>query len=246
LNAKKAVLLKDLDAIGDISETMANYSKSLAGDTVAPRQAERFFESLLTRTREISSTRADLEEEILQLSRQIDVLSSTETKKKGKTNGEVTVVIMAKNATDVELRLTYRMSSPMLVELLPPTVLLLLASCQIRDMVCGVRATRHFGSWRSRLVGIPALSCPHHTEHRGRLDKRRAHIEHRRHGPIKPDDSHSQSYEDSTPTIFFSLQCRASADTIPCSATATPISYYSDGEGSAVATHCYRWSCCCG
>ena len=140
LNAKKAVLVKDLDAIDDISETMVNYSKSLAGDTVAPRQAERFFESLLTRTRDISSTRADLEEEILQLSRQIDVLSSSETKKKGKTNGEVTVVIMAKNATDVELRLTYRMSSPMLVELLPLTVLL---PRQLSDTRHGLRRTSY-------------------------------------------------------------------------------------------------------
>ena len=113
------MLVKDLDAIDDISETMVNYSKTLAGDSVAPGQAERFFESLLTRTRDISSTRADLEEEILQLSRQIDVLSSTETKKRGKTNGEVTVVIMAKKATDVELRLTYRMSSPCLLSFFP-------------------------------------------------------------------------------------------------------------------------------
>jgi hypothetical protein len=97
---------------------MVNYSKSLNGDSVAPRQAERFFESLLIRTRDISSTRVDLEEEILQLSRRIDVLSSSETKKKGTTNGEVTVVIMAKKATDVELRLTYRMSSPILVRFL--------------------------------------------------------------------------------------------------------------------------------
>jgi len=86
---------------------MVNYSKSMSGDSVPPRQAERFFESLLTRSRDISSTRAGLEEEILQLSRQIDRMSSCETKKQGKTNGEVTVVIMAKKATNIELRLTY-------------------------------------------------------------------------------------------------------------------------------------------
>src|SRR6266850_849417 len=122
-------------------------------------------------------------------------------------------------------------------------------------MVCSVRATRHFGSWCSRIVGIPALSCPHHTEHWGRLDRRWAHIEYRRHGPIEPDDSHSQSYEDSTPTLFFRL--RASADAIPCSAAAILISAAatlisaaatlisdSDAEGSAVATHWLRWPCC--
>ena len=56
-----------------------------------------------------SSTRADLEEEILQLSRQIDLLSSAEKKKEGETNGEISVVIMAKKATNIELRLTHRL-----------------------------------------------------------------------------------------------------------------------------------------
>ena len=194
-----------MEAIDDISETMVSYSKSLAGDSVPPRQAERFFESLLSRSRDISSTHAGLEEEILQLSRQIDVLSSSETKKKGKTNGEVTVVIMAKNATDVELRLSYRMSCPMFVEFLPLTILLL-SSRPIRDMVCRVRTTRHYRCWGSRILGIPALSCPHHAKYRGRLDKRRAHIEYCGHGPIEPDDSRSQSYEDPTPTVAFRLQ----------------------------------------
>jgi hypothetical protein len=63
----------------------------------------------LSRSRSLGSTRAELEEEILQLTRQIDVLSSTEVKKQGMADGEVTVVIMAKQATDIKLRLTYRM-----------------------------------------------------------------------------------------------------------------------------------------
>ena len=67
------MLSKDLDAIDDISGTMSNYSKSLAGDSVSPEQAERFFEGLLSRSRAMTSTRAELEEEILQLSRQIDL-----------------------------------------------------------------------------------------------------------------------------------------------------------------------------
>ncbi|KAF8480302.1 hypothetical protein DFH94DRAFT_630541 [Russula ochroleuca] len=107
LNARKAVLVKDVDTIDDVSETMVTYSKSLAGDSVGPRQAEIFFESLLSRSRTLTSTRADLEEEILQLSRQIDALSSAEKKKEGKTDGEVSMVIMAKKTTDIELRLTY-------------------------------------------------------------------------------------------------------------------------------------------
>ena len=111
LNARKDVLVKDVDAINDIAQTMMTYSHSLFGDSVSPRQAERFFENVLSRSRAMTSTRADLEEEILQLSRQIDALSSAEKKKEGKTDGEVSVVIMTKQPTDIELRLTYRKSS---------------------------------------------------------------------------------------------------------------------------------------
>ncbi|KAI0287205.1 hypothetical protein BC826DRAFT_917531 [Russula brevipes] len=107
LHAQKDVLVRDLETIDDVSETIATYSKSLSGDSVPPRQAERFFESILSRSRERASARADLEEEILQLSRQIDLLSSAEEKKQGRANGEVAVVIMAKRATEIELRLTY-------------------------------------------------------------------------------------------------------------------------------------------
>ena len=53
-------------------------------------------------------TRADLEEEILQPSRQIDLLPSAE-KKQGKTDGEILVVVMVKKATNIELRFTHRM-----------------------------------------------------------------------------------------------------------------------------------------
>jgi hypothetical protein len=111
LKAQKDVLVKDVDAIDDVSDTMVTYSQSLAGDSVPPRQAERFFESLLSRSQAMTSTRADLKEEILQLSCQIDVLSSTEKKKQGKTDGQVSMVIMAKQATDIELRLSCRMLS---------------------------------------------------------------------------------------------------------------------------------------
>lgn len=105
------MLVNDVESINSISQTMMTYSQSLAGDSVSPRQAERFFENLFSRSRDMTSARADLEEEILQLSRQIDALSSAEKKKEGKTDGEVSVVIMSKNPTEIQLKLTYRKSS---------------------------------------------------------------------------------------------------------------------------------------
>jgi hypothetical protein len=108
LKVKKDALIDDKDALEDIASTVIGYSKTLVGDTVSPNRAEKFFENLLTRSQTLRSQRVEMDEEILQLTRQIDVLSSAEERKQGKSDGEVTVVIMAKQATEIELKLTYR------------------------------------------------------------------------------------------------------------------------------------------
>ncbi|KAH9059614.1 hypothetical protein EDB87DRAFT_1735645 [Lactarius vividus] len=107
LQAKKSTLIQDRGALDDISGTMVNYSRTLVGGTVSPDRAGEFFDTLLTRSQTLRTTRVELEEEILQLTRQIDVLSSAEERKQGKSNGEVTVVVVAKQATEIELKLTY-------------------------------------------------------------------------------------------------------------------------------------------
>ncbi|KAH9017128.1 hypothetical protein EDB83DRAFT_2528731 [Lactarius deliciosus] len=107
LKVKKDVLVQDRDAMDDISGTMVDYSRTLVGDKVSPDQAGKFFDTLLTRSQTLRTTRVELEEEILQLTRQIDVLSSAEERKQGKSDGEVTVVIVVKQATEIELKLTY-------------------------------------------------------------------------------------------------------------------------------------------
>ena len=108
LNVKLNARNNDRDALDDMLSTMTTYSKTLMGDTVSPNRAETFFENLLTRSQTLRSQRVEMEEEILQLTRQIDVLLSAEQKKQGLSDGEVTVVIAAKQATEIELKLTYR------------------------------------------------------------------------------------------------------------------------------------------
>jgi len=108
LDVQKQSLINHRDALDDVSDTMISYSKSLAGDNVSPNCAETFFENLLTRSETLRSRRVELEEEILQLTRQIEVLSSAEETKQGSADGEVTVVIAAKQETEIELKLTYR------------------------------------------------------------------------------------------------------------------------------------------
>ncbi|KAH9046194.1 hypothetical protein EDB84DRAFT_1558437 [Lactarius hengduanensis] len=89
LQAKKSALIKDRDALDNISGTMVDYSRTLVGDKT------------------LRTTRNELEEEILQLTRQINVLSSADERKQGKSDGEVTVAVVAKQATEIELKLTY-------------------------------------------------------------------------------------------------------------------------------------------
>jgi hypothetical protein len=108
LKVKEAALVDDRDALDDITYTVTDYSKTLAGSTVSPDQAEKFFENLLAQSQTLRSQGVELDEKILQLTRQIDVLSSAEERKKGKSDGEMTVVVMTKQATEIELKLTYR------------------------------------------------------------------------------------------------------------------------------------------
>ena len=109
LKVKKDALVNDRIALDDIVSTVAGYSRTLVGvDTVSPNRVEKFFENLLTRSQTLRSQRVEMEEEILQLTRKIDLLSWAEGEKRGKSDGEVTVVIMAKQATEIELKLTYR------------------------------------------------------------------------------------------------------------------------------------------
>jgi hypothetical protein len=110
LIARRDKLEGDDEAIYNIYSKMLTYADSLAKNSVPPQEAERFFESLMSRSRAMSSAQADMNEEIVQIEHQIEVLSSSEKKKKGIMDGEVSVVIMAKQPTDIELRLTYRMS----------------------------------------------------------------------------------------------------------------------------------------
>ena len=185
LNARRDLLDENIERYFEVSGMMMTHARSLTGSSMGPQQAETFFESLLSRSCAMASARADLDEEILQLERQTEALSSTRTKKQGRTDGEVSVVIMAKKAADIELRLTYRMlssdSSPRMLTYF--LTVLLFPSCSKCDMVCCIRATRHHGSGRTCTIGIPTLPCPHHTKHRRRLDRRRAHTEYCRHGP---------------------------------------------------------------
>ena len=164
LQVKKDALVDDRISLDGIAGTLIGYSKTLVGDTVSPNRAEKFFENLLTRSQTLRSQRVEMEEEILQLTRKIDLLSSAEERKQGKSDGEVTVVIMAKQATEIELKLTYRTYYQVLLRE-SHYQLFFHFSCPKCDMVRGVRTACNHRCWCSIAIGVSTLPCAHHAKH---------------------------------------------------------------------------------
>ncbi|KAI0042807.1 hypothetical protein FA95DRAFT_1563923 [Auriscalpium vulgare] len=107
LLAKQRRLRKRYDALTAASTTLETYSESLNGEHVSPEQAHDFVSKYLDRSEEIAKAQADLDEEILQLSRTINKLQAEVPVSKGSTNGKVTAVIMTEEQTEIELKLTY-------------------------------------------------------------------------------------------------------------------------------------------
>ncbi|THH11349.1 hypothetical protein EW146_g8074 [Bondarzewia mesenterica] len=107
LEAKKAAIVAEKKAISDAKDVLDSYSKTLKGDDVSPEQADGFVLKYIERMRALVKVGAELDEQILQLSRQIEKETTEGSIKQGKTNGEVTVVVMAKEAAEVELKLIY-------------------------------------------------------------------------------------------------------------------------------------------
>ncbi|KAI0320019.1 hypothetical protein OF83DRAFT_1162652 [Amylostereum chailletii] len=95
---------KSIDTAGAI---MTDYSRSLTGEHVPPKDAESFIQKYVHNSNTFIDTMVELDEEILHLRRKIERLTFEAALKKGKTDGKVTAVVMAKQPTEVKLKLTY-------------------------------------------------------------------------------------------------------------------------------------------
>ncbi|KAI0064999.1 hypothetical protein BV25DRAFT_1914144 [Artomyces pyxidatus] len=107
LTAKKLQLAAQNEALNVSHTALKTYSATLVGEHVPPEKADAFIGMFLKRTEDIGIARMDLDEQILQLTRQIGKLERERAKKRGTTKGVVTVVVMTQQATEVELKLTY-------------------------------------------------------------------------------------------------------------------------------------------
>ncbi|KZV72708.1 hypothetical protein PENSPDRAFT_603927 [Peniophora sp. CONT] len=109
LRAKNATLSQEKRNAESAARLLREYGKSLGGQTqaVPPADADAFLDRYLARGADLARTCARLDEEMLQIQREIQKISAEGSAVKGKTDGRVTAVIMAKAQTEVVLKLTY-------------------------------------------------------------------------------------------------------------------------------------------
>ena len=109
LEEKKALLTQEKNVCESATFLLRDYGKTLSGEHVTPADANTFIGQYLTRGSELARTSAKLAEEILQIQREIDDITTEGSLKKGETDGKVNVTIMAKTQTEVLLKLIYSM-----------------------------------------------------------------------------------------------------------------------------------------
>ncbi|KAI0319141.1 hypothetical protein OF83DRAFT_1163099 [Amylostereum chailletii] len=107
LSSKKTSLKRELDVFKYLFSDLNNYSRGLKGDHVAPDLAMAFFTDYHGKASWIMKEESRLEEEIAQVEKESEKIRRDWSLKKGEVNGKVTVVIMAKQPTNIKLKLTY-------------------------------------------------------------------------------------------------------------------------------------------
>ncbi|VDB88846.1 unnamed protein product [Peniophora sp. CBMAI 1063] len=107
LKAKKATLVQEKYNAESVARLLREYGKTLSGQSVPPLDADAFFDRFLARGSDLARTGARLDEEMLQIQREIQKISAESSTTKGHTHGRVTAVIMAKAQTEAVLKLTY-------------------------------------------------------------------------------------------------------------------------------------------
>ncbi|THH08575.1 hypothetical protein EW146_g8944 [Bondarzewia mesenterica] len=107
LESKKTALVAERQSLKAAAAVLESYAKTLSSNEVSPEQADAFLERYVARSRGLITEGAHLDEKILDLGRKIEEKTMAGSQKKGKTGGKVTVVVMARHASEVKLKLTY-------------------------------------------------------------------------------------------------------------------------------------------
>lgn len=107
LRDKKGLLTQEKNICESATFLLRDYGKTLSGDHVTPADADTFIDQYIARGSTLARTVAKLDEEILQLQREIDDITTKSSINRGEANGRVNVAIMTKMETEVILKLIY-------------------------------------------------------------------------------------------------------------------------------------------
>ncbi|KZV76705.1 hypothetical protein PENSPDRAFT_646156 [Peniophora sp. CONT] len=107
LNDKKTALTQEKNVCESAATLLRDYGKTLSGEHITPADADTFLDRYLARGSALARTVAKLDEEILQVKREIEDITAEGSLKKGETAGKVNVTVMAKSQTEVLLKLIY-------------------------------------------------------------------------------------------------------------------------------------------
>ncbi|KAI0037214.1 hypothetical protein K488DRAFT_39409 [Vararia minispora EC-137] len=107
LTTKKRTLEEHVRNIDQVKSHVASYGASLKAEHIAPADAELFFDRVLARQVAFDERATQLNEEILRVSREIDLKMHENNTRVGNTAGTVTVIVMAREETEVEFKLIY-------------------------------------------------------------------------------------------------------------------------------------------
>ncbi|KAF9550044.1 hypothetical protein CPC08DRAFT_768987 [Agrocybe pediades] len=107
LTVKKKALESERAIRENESQLLLKYAQSLSGEHVTPVQMSQFLESYVAQGRKTVEAITTLNEQIVQVDREIDEEKEKSSSKKGSNRGRVDVVLFAEEEAAVDLKLTY-------------------------------------------------------------------------------------------------------------------------------------------
>ncbi|PPQ84015.1 hypothetical protein CVT25_000561 [Psilocybe cyanescens] len=111
LLVKKAALESERGVREQESKLLWQYAQTLNGEHVTPTQMGAFLESYVEQGRKTLLAVTDLNEQIVEITRKIDLEDTKTATRKGTALGQVDIVIVADEDSAVELKLTYIVSN---------------------------------------------------------------------------------------------------------------------------------------
>lgn len=109
LSVKKQNLICQKRVLDHESDLLVSYAKTLNGEHVSPTAMGEFLKSFVEKGAENVEAVSKIEEQIVEVTRLIEKETAQAALKKGTTNGQVIIVVVANQKCVVDLKLAYSM-----------------------------------------------------------------------------------------------------------------------------------------